>query len=43
MEQGEIAESGTHEELMKKKGKYYELFSIQAHYYKAKEDEQDEN
>ena len=43
MEQGEIAESGTHEELMKKKGKYYELFSIQAHYYKTKEDKQDEN
>jgi ATP-binding cassette subfamily B protein len=43
MEQGEITESGTHEELMKKKGKYYELFSIQAHYYKAKEDKQDEN
>ena len=43
MEQGEITESGTHEELMKKKGKYYELFSIQAHYYKTKEDEQYEN
>jgi len=43
MEQGEITESGTHEELMKKKGKYYELFSIQAHYYKTKEDKQYEN
>jgi ABC-type multidrug transport system fused ATPase/permease subunit len=43
MQEGQIIESGTHEELMKKKGKYYELFSIQAHYYKAKEDKQDEN
>lgn len=30
---GELAESGTHRELMEKKGKYYELFSTQARRY----------
>lgn len=30
---GRIAESGSHEELMKKKGRYYDLFSVQAHRY----------
>lgn len=29
IENGEIVESGTHTELMKKKGKYFELFKIQ--------------
>jgi ABC-type multidrug transport system fused ATPase/permease subunit len=29
LEYGEIKESGTHEELMKQRGSYYELFSIQ--------------
>lgn len=32
--QGKIAECGTHDELMKKKGKYAEMFEIQSHYYK---------
>ena len=32
---GEIAETGTHDELMKKGGKYAELFEIQSHYYKG--------
>ena len=31
---GEIAEIGTHDELVKKGGKYAELFEIQSHYYK---------
>lgn len=31
---GKIAENGTHDELMKKKGKYAKLFAIQSHYYK---------
>lgn len=30
---GRIAESGSHEELMKKKGRYFDLFSVQAHRY----------
>jgi ABC-type multidrug transport system fused ATPase/permease subunit len=32
--EGEIAETGTHDELTKKGGKYAELFEIQSHYYK---------
>jgi len=31
---GEIAEIGSHDELLKKGGKYAELFEIQSHYYK---------
>ena len=31
---GEIAEIGSHDELLKKGGKYAELFDIQSHYYK---------
>jgi ATP-binding cassette subfamily B protein len=34
IENGKIAESGTHDELMAKGGKYAGLFEIQAHYYK---------
>lgn len=30
---GEICELGTHDELMKKGGKYHELYSLQARYY----------
>ena len=32
--EGEIAEMGTHDELIKASGKYAELFDIQSHYYK---------
>ncbi len=31
---GRIAESGTHEELMKLKGAYYRMYQIQSYYYK---------
>lgn len=31
---GNIAESGTHEELMAKKGAYYRMYQIQSYYYK---------
>ena len=31
---GQIVEYGTHDELIKKRGLYYELFEMQSHYYK---------
>lgn len=34
LENGVIAEEGSHEELMEKNGLYRELFDIQSHYYK---------
>lgn len=34
MEDGEIAESGSHNELVNRKGKYYSLFNEQAKWYK---------
>jgi ATP-binding cassette subfamily B protein len=33
LSQGHIQEEGTHEELMAKKGEYYHVFTVQAHYY----------
>ena len=33
LENGKIIESGTHDELMKKEGKYAEMFAIQSRYY----------
>lgn len=33
LEGGRIAEQGSHEELMEKKGVYYQLFQVQSHYY----------
>ena len=35
MENGSIAESGTHEELMAKNGKYAYMFNLQAEKYRA--------
>ncbi|MNO73621.1 Lipid A export ATP-binding/permease protein MsbA [compost metagenome] len=37
MEQGEISEAGTHSELMERKGKYNQMYQIQAQYYKGGE------
>lgn len=34
-----IAEEGTHEELIQKKGDYYEAFSVQSKYYQEEEEE----
>jgi ATP-binding cassette, subfamily B, bacterial len=34
LENGSIMEEGTHEELIKKSGKYAEVYEIQSHYYK---------
>lgn len=31
---GKIVESGTHNELMKKKGNYYRMYQVQSYYYK---------
>lgn len=39
---GVIAEEGTHEALLLKKGKYADLFEIQSQYYRNKEGEYDE-
>lgn len=33
MENGKLLESGTHQELMRQKGKYAQLFQVQAEYY----------
>lgn len=38
MDHGEIAEQGTHEELLALKGKYYELWEMQQGNFKVKED-----
>ena len=34
LDDGQIAETGTHDELIKKGGKYREIFDIQSHYYR---------
>ena len=38
---GQIVEEGSHEQLMKKGGKYREIFDIQSHYYKEEKSEKE--
>jgi len=38
LDKGKIVESGTHKELLRKKGKYYELYNIQRHKDEKKEE-----
>lgn len=42
MENGSVAEIGSHDELMKLNGKYAELFETQSHYYKDEEKGEEE-
>lgn len=42
LEQGEILEEGSHEELLTRNGRYRELFDIQSHYYQEEEVAADE-
>ena len=39
LEDGRIAEEGTHDSLMAERGAYYKLFEIQSQYYRAGEEE----
>ena len=41
MDHGEIIEQGTHEELLARKGKYYELWEMQQGNFKVKEEAED--
>ena len=42
LDDGRIVETGTHKELMRKKGKYAEVFEVQSQYYKKGEAENHE-
>lgn len=42
LKDGIVAESGTHEDLLKQGGDYAQMFKIQSHYYKSKEGTGDE-
>lgn len=38
LEGGKVLEEGSHDELLLRKGKYYELFETQAKYYREKKE-----
>ena len=42
IDNGGIGEEGTHEELLKKGGKYAELYEVQSKYYKEGEKNNDD-
>ena len=39
MEQGQILEEGTHEELMERGGRYAQLFEVQSRYYREQKED----
>lgn len=43
IDNGGIGEAGTHEDLLKKGGKYAELYEVQSKYYRKGEEENEEN
>lgn len=43
IDDGRIAEEGTHEELLKLNGKYADFYEVQSKYYKEEEDNHEEN
>ena len=40
LENGKLAEQGTHEELLRQKGAYAKMFEIQSHYYRKQKREE---
>ncbi len=42
LSEGKVAERGTHEELLARKGAYAEMFEIQSHYYRKQEEKHEE-
>lgn len=43
IDDGSVAEEGTHSQLLDAKGKYFELFSVQSKYYKENANETEQN
>ena len=43
MEEGEVKEEGTHQELMAKGGRYRQLFELQSRYYREQEEQKRRN
>lgn len=43
MEQGQVKEEGTHEELMAREGRYRKLFELQSRYYREQEEQKRRN
>ena len=43
LDKGQIIEEGSHDQLMKKGGKYREIFDIQSHYYRENSAKEEAN